>query len=513
MSLRIVECVLTFSADRDAPRTRIIADAIRSVAGLRLLEVTAGRDAGRTVITFAGDPQLVAEAAFQSVKTASQGLDTASVFGTHPRAGRADVCLFVPVEGGDLDDCAELARQLGRRVGEELGIPVHLCAHTARGDETGVLAAAPGGGCEGLDAGQGNANRIPDFGPVRPQPGAHVLITGAGEFHFACSITTNPRDRGHATGIALELQEKGRVARRGQANAFYGSGKEVLYAEGFFPCGNCSHDAATFEALEAHCREVHGYELRHLLRLNGVDATNAKDGGVVGQRACRAGKVPGLPKVGALMSMAAADLVDEVSRDTPTPGGGSVAALAGALGAALASMVANLTQRHSGGQQVEDAVLKAAESAERAKDVLVRCVDEDTSAFRAYLEARRLPRGTPGERAAREDAVQRSLRVAVDVPWRIAFNCVEAMKAASLAMRHGNRAAIADAMQGVVMGYAGAHGALRSVAVNLDDITDTAYRQAMQERCAGLWAEARRLMDEASAFGDQALERLAGKGK
>jgi glutamate formiminotransferase/formiminotetrahydrofolate cyclodeaminase len=614
MALRVVECVPNFSEGRDLARIKAITDAIEAVPGVKLLDVDPGADTNRTVVTFVGDPDSVAEAAFQAVRTAAQVLDMTSHHGAHPRMGATDVCPFVPVEGVSLDDCAELARRLGRRVGEELGLPVYLYEHAASRPERRNLAAVRQGEYEGLAEKVKDPRWAPDFGPAAFHARAGALITGAREFLIAYNITLNSRDKAHATDIAFELREKGRVARRGQTSPFYGSGRELRYAEGCFPCGNCGHDAADLEALEAHCREEHGYDLRRLLALNGIDAGE----GVAGRQAYRAGlfphckaigwyvdsykraqlsinltdykataphtvleaarglarerglvvtgseivglvpfqalyqagqfylrrqlkspfvpvpdvlecavfsmgladvapfdpvkKVLGLPRVPSkgLMAMVCADFVDEVSRDTPAPGGGSIAALSGALGAALAAMVANLALGRKGD---EDRLLAAAETAQRAKDRLVLAVDEDTSAFNAYMEARRLPQGTPGEKAGREAAMQQGLKAAVAVPWSTAQACFEVLAAADLAMRHGNPASITDAMQGVQMGFAGLRGGIWNVMINLKDITDGAFRAEMQANCAELLARARALAESATAYGDAALEKLHAGGK
>ena len=617
MALRVVECVPNFSEGRDLAKIKVITDAIEAVAGVRLLDVDPGADTNRTVVTFVGDPDSVVEAAFRAVKTAAQVLDMTTHQGAHPRMGATDVCPFVPVEGVTLADCAELARRLGKRVGEELGIPVYLYKHAASRPERQNLAVVRKGEYEGLEEKLKDPQWVPDFGPAAFHARAGALITGAREFLVAYNVTLNSRDKAHATDIAFELREKGRVARRGQTSAFYSSGKELKYQEGCFPCGNCGLDAPSFEALEAHCRESHGYELRHLLKLNDIDATDAKDRGVIGQKAYKAGlftqckaigwyvdtykraqlsinltnykvtaphtvleatrkmaadrglvvtgseivglvpfqalyqagqfylrqqakspfipvadvlenavfsmgladvapfeldkKVLGLPKVGGLMAMVGADFVEEVSRDTPAPGGGSIAALAGALGAALASMVANLTQGRTKSQESENAVLEAAERAQKAKDALMVAVDDDTNAFNAYLDARRLPQGTPAEKTAREAAMQQGLKQAVEVPWHTAATCFEDMKASSLAMRHGNPASITDTMEGVQMGFAGVRGGIWNVLINLKDITDETFNQDMKARCGQLLTEARGLLEEATAFGDQALERMLVK--
>ena len=447
MNQQVVECVPNFSEGRDLGKIRQITDAIEGVAGVTLLDVDRGPAANRTVVTFVGSPEAVLEAAFQAVSTAARVLDMASHHGGHPRMGATDVCPFVPVAGVTLDQCAELARRLGERVGRELGIPAYLYEHAASRPERRNLASVRKGEYEGLADKLQDPQWAPDFGPASFNARSGALITGARKFLIAYNITLNSRDKKHAEDIAFELREKGRVARRGQRDAFYSSGTILFYEKDRFPCGNCGFDGDSFEATEAHCASEHGYDLRQLLALNDV----AAGAGVLGQKVHRAGlfrsckaigwyvdgykraqlsinltdyevtspvavleatrrlaterglvvtgseivglvpfqalyqagqhylraqggspfvpvpdvletaifsmgladvgpfevarKVLGLPRTfpQGLMAKSCADLVDEVSRDSPAPGGGSIAALAGALGAALASMVANLS--------------------------------------------------------------------------------------------------------------------------------------------------------------------------
>lgn len=612
MAHRVVECVPNFSEGRDMARIKAITDALEAVAGVRLLDVDPGADTHRTVVTFVGEPEAVLEAAFRAVAKASEVLDMTTHHGAHPRMGATDVCPFVPVEGVTLDDCAELARRLGERVGRELGIPVYLYEHAASSPGRRNLAAVRKGEYEGLEEKLKDPRWAPDFGPAVFHPRAGALITGAREFLVAYNITLNSRDKAHATDIAFELREKGRVARRGQKDAFYSSGEVLFYREGCFPCGNCDLDAPTFEALEAHCREAHGYDLTRLLALNDIDASK----GVVGRKAHRAGrfthckaigwyvdafhraqlsinltdykvtppqavldatrrmaaerglvvtgseivglvpyqalaqagrhylaaqgksphvpvadvlenavfsmglsdvspfeverKVLGLPRryPKGLMAMPAVDLVDEVSRDTPAPGGGSIAALAGALGAALASMVANLTQGRAASPGAEAALLGAAARAQRVKDALVLAVDEDTDAFNAYMEARRLPAGSPAEKAAREEAMQQGLKSAVEVPLGTADACLEAMEACLDAMTHGNPASLTDTLVGLTMAHAGVRGGVWNVLINLKDITDAAYVGAMRAACAERVERAGGLLAQGTAAGDARLEGM-----
>jgi glutamate formiminotransferase/formiminotetrahydrofolate cyclodeaminase len=594
-------------------KMRLITDAIATVAGIQLLDVDPGADTNRTVVTFVGDPDSAVEAAFRGIQKALEVIDMRGHSGAHPRMGACDVCPFIPVEGVSMEDCAELARQLGERVGRELQLPVYLYEHAASRPERRNLAVVRKGEYEGLEEKLKDADWAPDFGPARFVPEFGALITGAREFLIAYNITLNSRDKAHATDIAFELREKGRVARRGQTSPFYSSGKELKYAEGNYPCGNCDQDFGSFEALEAHCQSVHGYDLRRLLKLNDIDAAK----GVIGQKAYKAGlfteckaigwyvdtykraqlsinltnykvtsptdvleatrrmatarglvvtgseivglvpfkplfdagqfylrqqgkspfvpvadvlenavfsmglgdvapfeiekKVLGLPKTyeQGLMAMKVTDFVTEVSRDTPAPGGGSIAALAGSLGAALASMVANLTKQKNAEHGAK--LLAAAEQAHRAKDALVLAVDDDTNAFNAYMDARRLPQGTAEERAVREAAMLEGLKIAVNVPFQTAALSFEAMKASATVIEHGNPASITDGMVGVQMGFAGVRGGIWNVLINLKDISDAAYNAEMMARCEKLLVDAIGLMDKAIGEGDQRLQAMLGK--
>ncbi len=613
MSHCVVECVPNFSEGRDMAKMRLITGAIETVAGVKLLDVDPGADTNRTVVTFVGDPDSVVEAAFRGIQKALEVIDMRGHSGAHPRMGACDVCPFIPVEGVSMEDCAGLARRLGERVGRELQLPVYLYEHAASRPERQNLAVVRKGEYEGLEAKLQDPDWAPDFGPATFVPEFGALITGAREFLIAYNITLNSRDKAHATDIAFDLREKGRVARRGQTSAFYSSGRELRYAEGCFPCGNCELDFPTYEALEAHCHTVHGYDLRRLLKLNDIDATRP----ILGKKAYKAGlfteckaigwyvdtykraqlsinltnykvtspvdvlettrrmavarglvvtgseivglvpfkplfdagqfylrqqgkspfvpvadvlenavfsmgladvapfeiekKVLGLPKVfeTGLMAMKVTDFVTEVSRDTPAPGGGSIAALAGALGASLASMVANLTKAKNAEHGAS--LLAAADQAHRVKDALVLAVDEDTNAFNAYMDARRLPQGSPEEKALREAAMLEGLKIAVNVPFQTAALCLEAMQAAGAVIEQGNPASITDGMVGVQMGFAGVRGGIWNVLINLKDIDDAAYNADMKARCEKLLMEAIGLMDRAISEGDARLGAMLAK--
>ncbi|MDP1832511.1 MAG: glutamate formimidoyltransferase [Geothrix sp.] len=610
MSRKLVECVPNISEGRDAAKIKQVTDAIAAVPGVRVLDVDPGADTNRTVITFVGEPEAVLEGAFRCIAEAARVIDMRQHHGAHPRMGATDVVPFVPVEGVSMEDCAELARRLGKRVGGELGIAVYFYEAAASRPERRNLAEVRRGEYEGLEAKLKDPQWQPDVAaPYNARTGATII--GAREFLVAYNITLNSADKAHATDIAFELREKGRVARRGRVKPYYQAGELIFYAEGSFPCGNCDFTGVTFQDTVDHCAKAHGYDLPDLMRLNDVDPANpvgekvrrrgtfhhckaigwyvdtyrraqisvnltdytqaaphtvleearrlAAERGLVvtgseivglvpfqcllasGRHYLKAmGKSTGVPTAdilqtavfsmglgdvapfeaekkvlglpthdpAALVSMPVHTFTDEVSRDTPAPGGGSIAALAGSLGAALASMVANLAQGGPDGEK--DAKLIAlAEKAQMLKDRLLVAVDADTNAFNAFMDARRLPDGTPAQKAARQAAMQAGLKVAIEVPLESAKASLAALELAGEATRLGKAASITDAAVGAQMAYAGVRGSVWNVVINLKDISDAEYVAGMQAECSGLLAKAGEQVTGITAFVDQKLvERL-----
>ena len=606
MSRKLVECVPNISEGRNAAKIKQVTDAIAAVAGVQVLDVDPGADTNRTVITFVGEPEAVLEGAFRCIAEAAKVIDMSHHHGAHPRMGATDVVPFVPVEGVSMEACAELARRLGERVARELNIPIYLYEAAASRPERRNLAEVRRGEYEGLAKKLQDPQWQPDFvAPYNAQAGA--TITGAREFLVAYNVTLNSGSKDHATDIAFELREKGRVARRGRVQPYYQGGELIYYAEGSFPCGNCEFTGVTFQETVDHCAKAHGYDLPALMRLNDVDPAHP-----VGQKVRRRGifshckaigwyvdtyrraqisvnltdykqtaphivleearhlayerglvvtgseivglvpfqcllssgkhylramgkstgiptgdilqtavfsmgladvapfeiekKVLGLPAYDpkALVSMQVHAFTDEVSRDTPAPGGGSIAALAGSLGAALASMVANLAQ---GGPDLEKdtKLIALAEKAQVLKDRLMVAVDADTNAFNAFMDARRLPDTTPEQKLARQEAMQAGLKVAIDVPLDTAKASHAALELAGEASRLGKVASITDAAVGAQMAYAGVRGGIWNVIINLKDITDPGYVADMQAQCLDLLAKAGETLAEVTAYIDQKL--------
>jgi len=603
----IVECVPNISEGRDPKAIKEVTDAIEAVADVRLLDVDPGEKTNRTVITFVGPPLAVEEAAFQTVKRAAQVIDMSAHEGAHPRMGATDVVPFVPVAGVTMEDCAEMARRVGARIGEELSIPVYLYENAASTPERQNLAKVRSGEYEGLKDKLADPGWVPDFGPAAFNSRAGATAVGAREFLVAYNINLNSTDRRYANEIAYMLRERGRWKRIGNTAPFYYKGDVVDFPEdGTYPCGPCDYVGDTFEALEEHYRREHGGDLRaryedleidpenpsgHVFtdgafryvkaigwvideynraqismnltnfrvssphevfeaareeaRKRGIVITGSEIVGLIPFEAIRnAGrfyrkrmmkstgiptpdlvetavqsmglrdvapfepeeKVLALPRVeGALVHKATFDFVDEVSRDTPAPGGGSVSALAGGLGAALAGMVANLSIGKGEYDDRYGELCDLAEEAQELKDALVRGVDEDTQAFDAVIAGMRMPKDTPDEQAVRAQAIQEGYKAATLVPLSTIEHCRDALRLCLQMVRMAPEEMMSDVGTGALVARAGLIGAAYNVRINLKSIKDEAFGQEMRDRLSGLVEEGEALAKKVEAAMEEAL--------
>jgi glutamate formiminotransferase/formiminotetrahydrofolate cyclodeaminase len=588
---KIIECVPNFSEGRDLALIRQITDAIEGIQGVQLLDVDPGESTNRTVVTFVGEPAPVAEAAFIAVQKAAELIDMSGHEGEHARFGATDVCPFVPVAGATMEDCVEVARQVGRRIGEELGIPVYLYEHAASGPKRRNLADVRSGEYEGLAKKLADPAWQPDFGPAEFNAKSGATAVGAREFLIAYNINLNTTDRRYANEIAYELRERGRWKRKGNTDPFYYKGEVVYFEDGVYPDGNSDFVAASFEELESHYRQQYGKDLVERYRSIGLDPQNLpgrpvyKDGqfthlkgigwvvedyqcaqislnltdyhvtspqdvleaarslaeergivvtgsevvGVVPHQAMdQAGrfylrrmkkstgipardivttavqamglrdvaefdidrKVIGLPSTeGPLVGMGVADFVDEVSRDTPAPGGGSIAALSGALGSALASMVVNLSIGKGEFDEQYDELCALAEKAQQVKDELVRTVDEDTEAFNEVVAAMRMAKDTAEQVELRAAAIRKGYKAAARVPLRTAQLCREVLDLCQSAADIGNQAVMSDAGVGALMALAGVRGAIHNVRINLPHTRDKDFIVEMTGQLDALLTE------------------------
>jgi glutamate formiminotransferase/formiminotetrahydrofolate cyclodeaminase len=594
---KIIECVPNFSEGRDSAVIRQIRDAIESVNGVRLLDVDPGDSTNRTVVTFIGEPEPVKEAAFRAVQKAAELIDMARHKGEHARFGATDVCPFVPVAGASMEDCVEIAKEVGQRIGEELAIPVYLYEEAASRPERRNLADVRSGEYEGLPEKLVNPEWKPDFGPAVFNKESGATAVGAREFLIAYNINLNTTDRRYANEIAYEIRERGRWKRTGNIEPFYYKGDVVYFEEGKYPDGNSDFVGGSFEALAEFYQEKYGSDLKQRYRTIGLDPENLigrpvyKDGmfthlkgigWVVDDYKCaqvslnltnhkitpphavleaarklavkrgivvtgsevvgvvpfdamqqagrfylrRMGKSTGIPerdivttavqamglndvtefdidkKViglpvadGSLAKLAVTDFIDEVSRDTPAPGGGSIAALAGALGSALASMVVNLSIGKGEFDSRYEDLCQLAEKAQAAKDELIRAIDTDTEAFNEVIAGMRMAKDTPEQIALRSEAIQSGYKSAAEVPLRTAEVCRGVLDLCQAAADIGNQAVMSDAGVGALMAYAGVQGAIHNVRINLPHTKDDEFVAKMKAALGDLLKESKNICD------------------
>jgi glutamate formiminotransferase / formiminotetrahydrofolate cyclodeaminase len=548
---RLVECVPNFSEGRDRGVIDAIAQALAGVSGVKLLDVDPGADTNRTVYTLVGPPDGVAEAAFRGAKRATELIDMTAHKGAHPRMGALDVCPFIPVSEITMAECADLARAAGRRIGDELQIPVFFYECAAASEQRRSLANIRAGEYEGLPAKLEDPAWAPDAGPRRFNARSGGTVVGAREFLLAYNVNLNTLDRRLANEVALNIREGGRARRDAKGDIVRdASGMSVKipgrlkavraigwYIEQYRQAQvsinlldyNTTPLHVVFETVREEAEKlgllVTGSELvgltplapmleagRYFLRKQGKSAgvperelieIAIRSMGLDSVAPFEAEKkiieyhfAPPAP----LMAMPVTRFVDEVSTDSPAPGGGSVAALMGSLAAALATMVANLTVGKKG---YEDAWTSLAELAERGQAIkakLVRAVDEDTDAFNRVMDAMRLPKGTPEQNAERVRAIEEANRAAAEVPLQTARLCLEAIRLADGAAHQGNRNSASDAGVAALAGRAGVDGAALNVLINLGSIQDEAFKARCTADCAALTNEARTACDAVQAF-------------
>jgi glutamate formiminotransferase/formiminotetrahydrofolate cyclodeaminase len=547
---RLVECVPNFSEGRDRAVIDAIAQALAGVSGVKLLDVDPGADTNRTVYTLVGPPEGVAEAAFRGARKAAELIDMTAHKGAHPRMGALDVCPFIPVADITMAECAELAKAVGRRIGDELQIPVYFYEHAAATEERRSLANIRAGEYEGLAEKLAQPSWAPDAGPARFNARSGGTVVGAREFLLAYNVNLNTLDRRLANEIALNLREGGRAKRDAQGQIVRDADGTSIKVPGRLKAvraigwyidqyrqAQVSINLLDYTTTPLHvvfetAREeadklgliVTGSELVGLTPLAPLLEAGRyflrkqrKSAGVPERELVEiAVRSMGLDQVAPfdpakkiieyhfaaaapLMSMTAGRFVDEVSTESPAPGGGSVAALMGSLGAALATMVANLTVGKAGYEKAWEELAGMAERGQVIKDRLARAVDEDTDAFNRVMDAMRLPKGTPEQQAERDRALEAANKAAAEVPLQTARHCLAAIELAGIAADRGNRHSSSDAGVAALAARAGVEGAVLNVLINLGGIKDEAFRKRCVEETSTLAADARRLCDVVQA--------------
>jgi glutamate formiminotransferase / formiminotetrahydrofolate cyclodeaminase len=559
--MKLIECVPNFSEGRNRTVIDAITAEISGTEGALLLDVDPGAATNRTVVTFIGTPEAVEEAAFRAIRRAAQLIDMSKHQGEHPRMGATDVCPFVPVQGATMEDCVEVARKLGKRVGEELGIPTYLYEAAATRPERRSLADIRKGEYEALPEKMKDPSFAPDFGPAAFNERSGATVTGAREFLIAYNFNLNTRDKKLAHAVAQELREAGKPKRGPDGKIVKDAeGKTVSVPGRFKECravgwyieeyGRAQisinftnykitpihevFDAAREEAAKRGLR-VTGSELVGLIPLDAILAAGdhylAKQGKTTGvpekERVHSAILSLGLAELGpfdaqqkiieyryrgapkGLKALRLTEFADELSSDSPAPGGGSVAALAGSLSAALSSMVAALTWSKAGMESARPAMKEIGIEGQRIKDWFLDAVDRDTDAFNAVLAAMRLPKKTAEEAATRLTAIENANQGAARVPLEVVGRSVRAMELALAVAKDGNPNSVSDAGVAGACALAAAEGASLNVRINVPNLTDAKVAGELLAEQDRLLRRARELAAETREAVDRVLARHA----
>jgi glutamate formiminotransferase/formiminotetrahydrofolate cyclodeaminase len=551
---KLLECVPNFSEGRDSTVINQIANAISSCEGVVLLDVDPGKATNRTVMTFVGEPAAVVEAAFQALKKAMELIDMRKHKGEHPRFGATDVCPLVPVSGISMEEAAEWARKLAKRVGEELQYPVFLYESAASAPLRKNLANVRSGEYEGLEAKLKLPEWQPDFGPAKFVPETGTTAIGARDFLVAVNFNLNTTSVRRANAISFDVREAGRLIK--EKDAVSGEEKEVRIpgtlkaakAIGWFieeygiaqvsmnltdisiTSLHTAFDAVQESAMSRGIR-VSGTEIvgmvplrvlleagKHYLKKQ-QRSVGVPDSELIKIAVKSMGLddlVPFDPqqkvieyklsagKGGRLVSMNLNQFSEEVLSESPAPGGGSVAAYLAACGAALSGMVANLSSHKRGWDDRWLYFSDWAEKAEQIRKNLIIAVDSDTEAFNKVMDAYSLPKSTEEEKQIRSNAIQLAQKGAVEVPFQVMKTALSGMPLAVAMVDEGNPNSITDAGVGAAALHAGVYGAYLNVLINLKDLKD-------RETAGRFASEAEAILKESSEWEQKIRLRILEK--
>lgn len=553
--MKLIECVPNFSEGRDKKKIEEIANAIRSVPGVNLLDIDPGEATNRTVFTFVGNPEAVLEGAFQGIKKASEIIDMRKHKGEHPRMGATDVCPFVPLQGATMEDCIEIAKKLGKRVWEELKIPVYLYEYAATSEERKSLANIREGEYEGLPNKLKDPKWKPDFGEPFFNEKSGATVIGARNFLIAYNINLNTRDKKLANQIALRLREKGTIKKDRYGNKILDEKGNPVYEPGLFKdvravgwyideygCAQISinvlnykesplhkiYDAAEKLALEMGLKAI-GSEIVGLVPLEAILMAGeyylqkqGKSRGVSEEEKVHiAIKSLGLSSVqkfdpqekiieykiglnkGNLIELKVKDFCKELASDSPAPGGGSVAALSGALSASLSSMVSNLTYGTKGYEKYKNEMEEIGIKAQKLKDEFLKLVDKDTDAFNNLMKAMRLPKATEEEKKERERAIKEATIGAIEVPLKTLKLSFEIPEMAEILIKKGNQNALSDAASALMVSYASAYCAFFNVLINLKGLEKNEGEKYLKE--------AEKIIEEFESLKKTSLKKILKK--
>ncbi|MBP3433315.1 MAG: glutamate formimidoyltransferase [Alistipes sp.] len=568
MQKRIIECVPNFSEGRNAETIKQITDVIDAAKGVKLLDVDPGEATNRTVVTFVGEPEAVCDAAVAAIKRATELIDMRGHKGAHPRMGACDVCPLIPVSGITLEECAELARALAKRISEELNVPTYCYEAAAFTPERRNLAVCRAGEYEALPEKMMDEKRKPDFG-ARPydegvaKTGATAV--GARDFLVAVNYNLNTTSTRRANAIAFDVREKGRPMREG--NPITG---KIMKDEN----GNTIMKPGTLKACKAIGWFIEEYgiaqvsmnmtnlsitplhaafdEVCRAADARGVRVTGAEIVGLVPKSALvdagrhflrKQNRSTGLPErelvriaiesmglsnlkefkpeekvveyileaeeqkgVKKLVDMTCTGFAEETASESPAPGGGSISAYMGALAAALGTMVANLSSHKAGWDDRWEFFSNWADNGMGVMNELLYLVDEDTAAFNKIMDVFGMPKGTDEEKAARAEAMEAATLYATQVPLRTMKAAYKAFEVVRAMAEEGNPNSVSDAGVGALAARSAVMGACLNVKINAAGLKDRAVADALVKEAEEIQAAAQKVEAEILAIVESKIQ-------
>jgi len=560
---KLIECVPNFSEGRDPEIIRQITDAIASADGVSLLDVDPGETTNRTVVTFVGTPKATVEAAFRGIKKAAELIDMRKHKGAHPRMGATDVCPFIPIGDSDWKEAITCAKELGKRVGEELKIPVYLYEKAAKDESRVNLAVIREGEYEAFFDKIKKAEWHPDFGPNEFNAKAGATAIGAREFLIAYNVNLNTKSVRRANSVAFDVREQGRmktldgtpsgnpmVDAKGNPIRVPGMLKHVKaigwYVEEYgiaqvsmnltniqktplHAAFDACQESASKRGLRVTGSEIVGMVPKKCL----VDAgryflhkQNWSEGAAEEELIDIAIRTMGLSELKpfdpkekvielkieaatmkkSLVKMDLRRFCNETLSDSPAPGGGSVAALMGALGVSLGGMVANLSAGKRGWEAKLEYFSDWAVKAQRLKDEMLSLVDEDTVAFNKVMAAFGLPKGTAKEKSARSAAIEAANKLAADVPLRVMQTAAKAYDLLAEMAARGNPASISDVGVGLLAVRACIEGAGMNVRINVTNLRDEKNKISLSNKVQVFTEESEERFKEISKLVEKKLK-------
>lgn len=568
MQKRIIECVPNFSEGRDMEVIKQITNAIEAVKGVKLLDVDPGEATNRTVITFVGEPEAVADAAVASIKRATELIDMRLHKGAHPRMGACDVCPLIPVSGITMDECAELARDLAKRIADELAVPTYCYEAAAFKPERRNLAVCREGEYEALPEKMANEDKRPDFGARAYDEGiarTGATAVGARDFLVAVNYNLNTTSTRRANAIAFDVREKGRPKREG--NPITGkiikdeNGEPVMIPGTLKACkaigwfieeygiAQVSMNITNLSVTPLH---VAFDEVCRAADARGVRVTGTEIVGLVPKKTLvdagrhfllKQHRSTGLPErelvriaiesmglsnlkefkpeekvveyileaeeqksVKKLADMTCAAFAEETASESPAPGGGSISAYMGALAAALGTMVANLSSHKAGWDDRWEFFSCWAEKGMAVMNELLALVDEDTAAFNRIMDVFGMPKGTAEEKAARAAAMEVATLYATEVPLRTMKAAYKAFEVVRAMAVEGNPNSVSDAGVGALAARSAVMGACLNVRINAAGLKDRAAAERLVNEAMEIQALAQQAEKEILAIVDSKID-------